>query len=143
MRYTDYVNMVKPKNHEFSDYVNRRMHESAVGYDFDKAFGMKDATKDKFAKLFRELIQTECELELQRQYKINAVSVSGIYRSIDCDMKGFCTLNDYFAFFESKYCEELPVSTEEVQYLFKRHDRLRQGRVMLEDLEWELMPFSM
>lgn len=35
MRYTDYVNLVKPRNHDFSDYVNRKMHESDIGYNFD------------------------------------------------------------------------------------------------------------
>jgi len=45
MRYTDYLNLVKPHNSEFSDYVNKRMQDAEVGYDFDQSFGMKDATK--------------------------------------------------------------------------------------------------
>jgi len=129
MRYTDYVNLVKPRSHEFSDYVNRKMHDSEIGFNFDHSFGMKDATKQRFGKLFREMIELENELELQRKYKISQIDVKEVYRSIDTDMKGFCTLSDYYAFFESKYCSDLPVSTEEVTYLFKRHDRMRQGRV--------------
>lgn len=103
---------------------------------------MKPDTRQKFARLFRELIETECELEMQRHFKIGQISARDVYRSIDSDMKGFCTLNDYYAFFESKYCEDLPVSTEEIQYLFKRHDRQRQGRVTVGDLEWELLPLE-
>ena len=57
-------------------------------------------------------------------------------------MKGFCTLHDYFAFFESSYCEDLPVSTEEITYLFKRHDKERQGRVTEADLRKELTPLT-
>jgi hypothetical protein len=40
-------------------------------------------------------------------------------------MKGFCTLHDYFVFFEGFVPKELPMSTEEITYLFKRHDRQR------------------
>ena len=140
MRYTDYVSLVKPRNSTFSDYVNRKMHESEIGYNFDSKFGMKDCTRAKFARLFKEMIELENELELQRKYKIATISARDVYRAIDQDMKGFCTLTDYFAFFESKYCGEIPVSTEEIQYLFKRHDRQRDGRVALADLEWELSP---
>lgn len=64
MRYTDYLNLVKPHNSEFSDYVNKRMHEADLGYDFDKSFGMKDETKAKFGRLFRDMIQLENEVEL-------------------------------------------------------------------------------
>jgi|688.fasta_scaffold249225_2 hypothetical protein len=35
MRYTDYITLVKPHNSEFSDYVNKRMLEADVGYNFD------------------------------------------------------------------------------------------------------------
>jgi hypothetical protein len=55
-------------------------------------------------------------------------------------MKGFCTLHDYFVFFEGFLPKELPISTEEVTYLFKRHDRQRQGRVTEADLTWEITP---
>ena len=111
MRYTDYLNLVKPHNSEFSDYVNKRMHEAEVGYDFDQSFGMKDETKYKFGHLFRDMIVSENELELQRKYKITKICINSVYRSIDVDMKGFCTLNDYFGYFESNYSEDLPVST--------------------------------
>jgi hypothetical protein len=51
MRYTDYLNLVKPHNSEFSDYVNKRMHEAEVGYDFDQSFGMKDETIEIWASV--------------------------------------------------------------------------------------------
>ena len=105
MRFTDYVNLVKPRSEPFSDYVNRRMHESDIGYNFDSSYGMKDSTKQKFARLFTDMIELENDLELQRKYKIAQISIRDVYRAIDQDVKGFCTLADYYAFFESKYCE--------------------------------------
>ena len=123
MRYTDFLDLVKPRNPEFSSYVNRRMRESDIGYSFTPNLGLTEATGFKFAQLFEDIVRLENELELQRQYKIPQINLSDLYRAIDKDMKGFCTLHDYFAFFESSYCEDLPVSTEEITYLFKRHDR--------------------
>ena len=34
MRYTDFLDLIKPRNPEFSSYVNRRMRESDCGYSF-------------------------------------------------------------------------------------------------------------
>jgi len=56
MRYTDYLNIIKPRNPEFSDYVNRKMQDGDVGYDLTLSFGMKEITKGKFGKLFRDLV---------------------------------------------------------------------------------------
>lgn len=92
--------------------------------------------------MFDDLIRLENELEVQRKYKISQINIKELYRHIDKEMKGFCTLHDYFIFFESSYCEDLPVSTEEITYLFKRHDRERQGRVTEMDLRKELMPID-
>lgn len=142
MRYTDFLDLVKPRNPEFAQYVNRRMHESSVGYSFDPNLGLSEQTGTKFAQLFDDLIRLENELELQRKYKISQINIKELYRNIDRDMKGFCTLHDYFTFFESSYCEDLPVSTEEITYLFKRHDRERQGRVTEMDLRKEMMPLD-
>ena len=101
------------------------MRESDIGYSFQPNLGLSDSTGFKFAQLFEDIIRLENDLELQRQYKIPQINLTDLYRSIDKEMKGFCTLHDYFAFFESSYCEDLPVSTEEITYLFKRHDRQR------------------
>jgi hypothetical protein len=45
MRYTDYLNLVKPRNPDFSDYVNRRINENLVGCDLALSFGMKEVTR--------------------------------------------------------------------------------------------------
>ena len=103
---------------------------------------MSDRTKAKFAKLFEDLIRLENDIEMARKYNIPQVNIRDLYKAIDKDMKGFATLKDYFAFFESSYCEDLPLSTEEITYLFKRHDRERQGRVTHTDLLKELMPLD-
>jgi hypothetical protein len=143
MRYTDFLDLVKPRNPEFSQYVNRKMRESEIGYSFEPNLGLKSETGSKFGQFLGELVRLENELELQRMYKIPQINLTDLYRSIDKDMKGFCTLHDYFTFFEGSYCEDLPVSTEEITYLFKRHDRQRQGRVTEADLRKELSPLDM
>ena len=61
---------------------------------------------------------------------------------MDKHRRGFCTLEDYYTFFEDFYCEDLPVSTEEIDYLFKRHDKEKMGRVTEAMYLKELMPLD-
>jgi hypothetical protein len=70
MRYTDYLGLVKPRNPDFSDYVNRRMNEVLIECDVTESFGMKDITRQRFGKLFQDMTLLENELEKQRKYKI-------------------------------------------------------------------------
>lgn len=56
MRYTDYLNLIKPRNSEFCEYVNKKMNDTEIGYDLSLSFGMKDNTKVKFGKLFRDMV---------------------------------------------------------------------------------------
>ena len=70
MRYTDFLDLVKPRNPEFQTYVNRRMRESDIGYCFEPNLGLSESTSLKFAQLFEDIVRLENELELQRQYKI-------------------------------------------------------------------------
>ena len=65
MRYTDYLTLIKPRSPEFADYVSRRMNEdsSEPRGELD-GFGMKPETRQKFSKLFKELVKSETELEL-------------------------------------------------------------------------------
>ena len=44
MRYTDFLDLVKPKNPEFQSYVNRRMRESDIGYSFEPNLGLSEST---------------------------------------------------------------------------------------------------
>lgn len=56
MRYTDYLNLIKPRNSEFSEYVNRKMNDGEIGYDLSLSFGMKEVTRNKFGKLFKDMV---------------------------------------------------------------------------------------
>lgn len=49
MRYTDFLDLLKPRNPEFSQYVNRRMRESEIGYTFEVNLGLTEQTGYKFA----------------------------------------------------------------------------------------------
>jgi len=61
---------------------------------------------------------------------------------MDPNNHGFTTLEDYYNFFEDYYSENLPVSTEEIDYLFKRHDKEKLGRVSEAVFLKELMPLD-
>lgn len=51
--YTDFLDLVKPRNKEFSDYVNTRLKDCRLGYDyFESGLGLSETTRLKFAKLF-------------------------------------------------------------------------------------------
>ena len=32
--YTDFIDLVKPRNQEFSEYVNRKIRNCSLGYEF-------------------------------------------------------------------------------------------------------------
>lgn len=49
MRYTDFLDLVKPRNPEFSSYANKRMRESEVGYSFEPNLGLSEQTGFKFS----------------------------------------------------------------------------------------------
>lgn len=57
-------------------------------------------------------------------------------------MKGYALLEDYYNFFENFYSEELPIATEDIEYLFKRHDKEKIGRVTEASFLKELMPLE-
>ena len=70
MRYTDFMDLVKPHNPEFSTYVNKKMHDSSIGYNFEPNLGLSEQTGFKFALLFEDMVRLENDLEMQRKFKI-------------------------------------------------------------------------
>jgi len=96
----------------------------------------------KVGKLFEDLLQLENQLEMHRKYKLSQINIRDCFRCIDASGKGFNTLEDYYNFFEDYYCDNLPVSTEEIDYLFKRHDKEGLGRVTEAVFLKELMPME-
>jgi len=51
--YTDFMDLVKPRNKEFAEYVNRKLHDCKLGYEsYNVGLGPSDYTRLKFAKLF-------------------------------------------------------------------------------------------
>jgi hypothetical protein len=109
------MDLVKPKNKEFAEYVNKKLHDCKLGYEsYNVGLGLSDYTRLKFAKLLQDLTLIENELERQREHKIPQINIRELFKHMDRDGKGFATLQDYYCFFESSYCEALPVSTEEI-----------------------------
>jgi Ca2+-binding EF-hand superfamily protein len=79
---------------------------------------------------------------MHRKYKLSQINIRDAFRVMDSRKRGFTTLEDYFDFFEQYYTEDLPVSTEEIEYLFKRHDKEKLGRVTEATFLKELMPLD-
>jgi Ca2+-binding EF-hand superfamily protein len=96
----------------------------------------------KLGKLFEDLLQLENQLEMHRKYKLSQINIRDAFRCIDRQGRGFATLEDYYNFFEDFYSEDLPVSTEEIDYLFKRQDKEALGRVTEAVFLKELMPLD-
>lgn len=104
--------------------------------------GVSKLTHNKLGKLFEDLLQLENQLEMHRKYKLSQINIRDAFRCIDRSGKGYSNLEDYYTFFEAFYTEDLPVSTEEIDYLFKRHDKEKMGRVTEASFLKELMPLD-
>ena len=63
MRYMDFLELVKPRNPEFQSFVNRRMREVDVGYEYLPNLGLEPETGYKFASLIEDIVRLENELE--------------------------------------------------------------------------------
>ena len=87
-------------------------------------------------------MQLENQLELHRKYKLSQINIKDAFKCIDRSNRGYTLLEDYYNFFEDFYCEDLPVSSEEIEYLFNRHDKERIGRVTEAIFLKELMPLE-
>ena len=62
--YTDFIDLVKPRNPEFSEYVNRKIRNSSLGYEYyEEGLGLTQETRLKFSKLFLNMICLERDLE--------------------------------------------------------------------------------
>lgn len=147
MRYQDFQDLMRPKNKEFQSYVQRKLKshkdsDQVINMYNQTDVGISYITHMKLGKLFEDLLQLENQLELHRRYKLSQINIRDAFRCIDRKSRGFATLEDYYVFFEDFYSEDLPVSTEEIDYLFKRHDREQMGRVTEAIFLKELMPLD-
>ena len=135
---------MKPKNKEFQSYVQRKLKsdKNSMAIYQTTDFGITNITHNKLGKLFEDLLQLENQLEMHRKYKLSQINIRDAFRCIDKQCKGFIRLEDYYNFFEEYYTEDLPVSTEEIEYLFFRHDKEKMGRVTEASFLKELMPLD-
>ena len=54
---------------------------------------------------------------------MNQINIRDAFRCIDKHGKGYATLDDYYLFFEKYYYENNALTTQEIDYLFNRHDK--------------------
>lgn len=138
---------MKPKSKEFKSYVQRKLKlqkeaDMAANVNQQTELGVTALTHMKLGQLFEDLLQLENQLEMHRKYKLSQINIRDCFRCMDRFKRGYLTLKDYYNFFEDYYCEDLPVSTEEIDYLFKRHNKEKMGRVTEATFLKELMPLE-
>lgn len=104
--------------------------------------GLSYQTVQILSKYFEELLQLENQLEEHRKKYLSQINIRDCFKCMDRYKRGYTTLEDYYVFIEEFYCEDLPISTEEIDYLFKRHDKEKMGRVTEATFLKELMPLD-
>jgi len=107
--------------------------------------GISEETHLKLRKLFLDALILENELERQRR----SVEVRGevedahlvVFNTlIDRERKGYASVDDYLSYFNTCYSGGLPFTHDDICYLYKRHDRFKQGRVVSSDFLREIAP---
>ena len=93
-------------------------------------------------KFFEDLIILENELEKQRRTKLTQINIKDLFRCIDQEMKGYATFEDYTRFFQDCYKHEIPISNEEITYLYRRHCRVDESHVTEIAFLKELLPLE-
>ena len=77
------------------------------------------------------MVVLENELEKQRmQVGLSQEETRRVYRLLDKERKGYLKVEDYSKFFKEHYHGNVPFSYDDICYLFRRHDRYRQGKVL-------------
>ena len=102
--------------------------------------GISEETHLKLKKLFEDIIILEHELEESRKNQIQEIDGRVIFGLIDKKGYGYASLSDYMEFFRDHYCGELPFSSDDINYLFNRHDKFKYGKVTMNDFLGELEP---
>jgi hypothetical protein len=140
-----------PKNQDFAAFMRKRIRESDATSSLENADvlnrGVSEETHLKLRKLFLDALLLENELERQRR----SVEVRGeveeahlvVFNTlIDRERKGLASVDDYLSYFNQCYHGGLPFTHEDICYLFKRHDRFKQGRVVSSDFLREIAPLQ-
>lgn len=63
-----------------------------------------------------------------------------VFQNIDKDCKGYATVSDYLRYIKETYSGKLPLSLEDIQYLFRKHDKEKTSRVRDCAFMYELRP---
>lgn len=109
--------------------------------------GVSEDTHLKLRKLFLDALILENELERQRRSaelrgEVEEAHLVVFNTIIDRERKGFAKVEDYLEYFKEHYHGGLPFTHDDICYLFKRHDRFKQGRVVSSDFLREISPLT-
>ena len=137
--YTDFMQLLAPRNPEFATYAQKKVRGDAKLQQIER--GVSEETHMMLRKLFEDMTVFENDLERARKGRIGKeINGNDIFNLINEQQEEFVSINDYLKYFKENYVGELPFCSEDVGYLFKRHDRYKQGRVSQTDFIRELMP---
>jgi hypothetical protein len=109
--------------------------------------GISEETHLKLRKLFLDALILENELERQRRSPEMRAEVEDAHlivfnTMIDRRRRGYALVDDYLEFFKEHYYGGLPFTHEDICYLFKRHDRFKQGKVTSADFLRDISPLT-
>lgn len=153
LTYTDFLALVMPKNADFAAFMRKRLREvdntastgSLNNGDALLNRGISEETHLKLRKLFLDSLILENELERQRRScevrgEVEDAHLVVFNTLIDRERKGHATVDDYLEYFKACYSGGLPFTHDDICYLFKRHDRFKQGKVVSSDFLREIAP---
>jgi len=164
LSYADFLTLMIPKNPDFASFIRRKIREESIANGFEGYHGrsnhheeeMEDAllsegiseeTHLKLRKTFLDLLILENELERQRRSQELRAEVEDAHlvvfnTMIDRQRKGYAVVDDYLEFFKDHYHGGLPFTHDDICYLFKRHDRSKQGKVISTDFLRDISPLT-
>lgn len=155
LTYTDFLALMMPKNQDFAAFMRRKIRDDTSGADYPRsetdedllARGVSEETHLKLRKLFLDSLILENELERQRRSPELRAEVEDAHlivfnTMIDKGRKGYASCEDYLEFFKEHYYGGLPFTHEDICYLYKRHDRFKQGKVVSSDYLKDITPLT-
>ena len=144
-----------PKNSDFAAFMKRKLRDDRSNDQHNHMEsesnilnrGISEETHLKLRKLFIDTLILENELERQRRSaelrgEVEEAHLVIFNTMIDRTRKGFTVVEDYLEFFKENYHGGLPFTHDDICYLFKRHDRFKQARVVSSDFLREISPLT-
>ena len=84
----------------------------------------------KIMKFFEDLVEGERLIEARRRRpEMKEINIRDVFYFMDSEGRGSLDSEDYIKLFEEFYNSKLPVSLEDINYLFMKHDKEKTGQI--------------